>query len=280
MGGASGGDDLGVGCEAKNGFGESGPRQRVLLGLMGLLLATCGGPKAPTTPTDLPTPDPRRASVGGAPPPVPFDQKNFVEALFFGTGALSDPENPGCLVRGTAQGWPVGQRVRIRVSSSLTANERDGVVGSIGRLSAATDGGLSAKIETTDEADPLPQSGEITVAKLPNLSAAGCPPPLAGCAIPTGASGIFDAVRVIALPGVADDDSAGNLYAHEMGHALYGFCHVNPNSEAARRTIMGGGTATHQLTDEDVRALQSVYRAGLGPGSTRAQFVAAGLINP
>jgi len=44
-----------------------------------------------------------------------------------------------------------------------------------------------------------------------------------------------------------------------------------------KETVMAGGFA---LTDRDVAMMQSLYAAGLGPGATRADLVAAGIINP
>jgi hypothetical protein len=58
---------------------------------------------------------------------------------------------------------------------------------------------------------------------------------------------------------------------------MFGFCHTKTPNAFSKETIMVGGWS---LTDRDVGIIQSVYRAGLGPGATRADLVKAGIVNP
>lgn len=263
-----------------NGWPETRWRPRTRCGLFvgaGFLIAQCGGPTTPTVYPDLT--DPRRAAIGGD-VDGPLDQKDFVEALFLGSGPLSDPNSTGCAFgRGVMGGWPVPTYIKVRISSGLSTAEREGAIGPVAQVAAATDNRLTAAVEMTEEQDPLPLPREITAARRPNLAEIGCRPPATGCAIVTGSFFEYEAVRIVSLgPALGEDPGRG--FSHEMGHALYGFCHVDPNSRAAAHSIMAKAADTHRLTDDDIRALQAVYRAGLRPGAKRAQFVAAGLIRP
>jgi hypothetical protein len=245
---------------------------RIVIGsLMLLALAACGGTStgAPTTPTAPATVDPN------------VDMRLFIEALFLGQGPWA-AAGGGCSAgQGIWAGWPRGSLVTIRVSNDLAANERDAVMGPVNQLDFATGGALRANVQYVEESNPTPARGEITVAKV----ADGCGPTAAGCAIPTfDARGVISAARILRVgppnPGLGP-------YAHELGHALYGFCHINSDIAISRNppgvhpsTVMGAGNNGGRLTDEDVAAVRAVFGAGLSPGDSRAQFAAAGLINP
>lgn len=253
---------------------EDKPAMTIRIGigwLMLLVLAACGGTSTgpSTTPTAPATVD---ASV---------DMRLFIEALFLGQGSWAAPGG-GCLAgQGVWAGWPRGSLVTIRVSNDLSAIERDAVMGPVNQLDFATGGELRANVQFVEEPNPTPARGEITVAKV----ADGCSATAAGCAIPTfDARGVISAVRILRVgppnPGVGP-------YAHELGHGLYGFCHINSDTTIWKNptgvhpsTVMGVGNNGGRLSDEDVAAVRAVFAAGLSPGASRAQFVAAGLINP
>jgi hypothetical protein len=44
--------------------------------------------------------------------------------------------------------------------------------------------------------------------------------------------------------------------------------------------IAGLGTIAYRLSATELEVVHAVYTAGLRPGSTRAEFVARGLVNP
>lgn len=231
-----------------------------------LLLGGCGG-GGPTAPTGPPA----------------FEPKDFVEALFLGTGPLADPASRGC--RGVLMdGWAPGSVIRVRISTTLSAVEREGAMGPLAQLPDATDGMVSATVEFTDERLPFPRAGEITVTSVVDPVAVGCPPNSSLCTIFTsvGPGGSIGSARIVGRVG-----NLGGGYSHEMGHAALGFCHINPKSDIFNNqpgrspsTVMGFGSGAKALSDQDFDATRSAYDAGLHVGASRREFLAAQLINP
>ena len=102
-----------------------------------------------------------------------------------------------------------------------------------------------------------------------------------------GANGLITSVILVGKLATAESPSFSDAFPHEMGHGIFGFCHINPDTSVFRSrqeppsTVMGWGNIDEgQLTADDTRTTQAVYAAGLTAGASRAQFVAAGLINP
>jgi hypothetical protein len=90
------------------------------------------------------------------------------------------------------------------------------------------------------------------------------------------------AVRVLMPPG-----QSAAAYAHDTAHALLGLCHIDDLAIGGPGySLMAYGRSTDSteiapnLTALDIAAIRAVYEAGLGPGSTRSDFIAAGLLSP
>ena len=132
-------------------------------------------------------------SCGSTPPaPLPSapsivgtsDPKDLAEALLLGSGALSDPANRGCAPLGVVLGWPSGSLITVRVSSQLPQNARTQIQQVVGRVAEATLNNIAATIQPTDEADPRPNAGEVTVSGTNSPATAGCPAAAALCTVP------------------------------------------------------------------------------------------------
>jgi hypothetical protein len=125
-------------------------------------------------------------------------------------------------------------------------------------------------IEPTSDNDPHPLYGEITVwpTATPQTNV-GCPAN-GLCSLGLAATPPFlRGARIVGIPN-------GN-FAHELGHAVFNFHHTRNPNVFDKETVMAGGWA---LTDRDVAMLRSVYVPGLGPGATRADLAAAGIVKP
>ena len=216
----------------------------------------------------------------GSTPPAPLpgapsivgtsDPKDLAEALLLGSGALSDSANRGCAPLGVVVGWPSGSLITVRVSSQLPQSARTQIQQVVGRVAEATLDNVTATIQLTDQAGPRPNAGEVTVSGTNNPAMAGCSGAAVLCTMFAGFSVPFlHSVRIVGVPD-------GN-FAHELGHGVFGFCHTKNPNVFDKETIMAGAWA---LTDRDVGIVQSVYRAGLGPGATRSELVQAGIVNP
>jgi hypothetical protein len=251
------------------------PVTPVVFGLFfGLLMfVACGS----DTPTAIPTPPPELNET-------PLNTKLFIEALFLGTGPLADYGNRGCATQDDRMvGWPEGSLVTISMSPTLSPDERAGVIGPASQAREATGGAVSTSVELANEPEPPPPTGEIAVAQLSKDEVSRiCGNSRASlCALITQSGGIIRSARIV---GVAN---TGGGFSHELGHALFGLCHLNPASLAYRNiegqspsSMMGAASGGRQLTDDDLRAIRAVYAAGLRAGASRSQFIQAGLINP
>jgi hypothetical protein len=218
-----------------------------------VLAASCGAPSAPSTVT------PTAA--------LSTDPKDLAEALLLGSGPLADPSTlPNTMI----YGWPSGSEIRVRASTELSASSLALVQQFVGRIPEATLGHVRAEIVPTPDRDPQALPGEITIwpTTTPQVNM-GCP---ANGLCSLGLAFTPPFLRGARIVGIPD----GN-FAHELGHAVFNFHHTRNPNVFAKETVMAAGWA---LTDRDVAMMQSVYRAGLGPGATRAELAAAGIVNP
>ena len=226
------------------------------IAILGALVAlSCGVPTNPTPPV---------ATMAAS-----TDPKDLAEALLVGTGPLADTVNNACH-GGIVIGWRSSSDIIVRVSTLLPPSSMGQVEQVVSGIPEATRNNVHAHIETTPDAVPFVESGVITVTATPTPTALGCPGGAALCSMGLAFTPPFlRGSRIVGIPG-------GN-FAHEMGHAVFGFCHTKNPNVFDKETIMVGGMG---LTDRDVAMMQSVYDAGLGPGATRADLAAHGIINP
>lgn len=214
---------------------------------------------------------PYRVDVGA-------DMRLFMEALFLGQGAWGAGSCPG---GGVLAAWARGGPITVTISNNLSVNEREVVLRTVGQFESATNRTLQTIVRFTDESDPTPGRREVTVAKVADHR---CGTNFGGCAVHTFFErGVISAVRIFRVEPISNL----TVYAHELGHGLYGFCHFNLGTAVAQNppgarpsTVMGDAVRAGRLTDDDLAAVRAVFRAGLLPGATREQFAAAGLINP
>jgi hypothetical protein len=206
-----------------------------------------------------------------------FSLRQYIEALFFGTGFLgpSDGTRGGCSVNGRMRGFPRGTNVAVLVSSTVPQERLPTVRSFVGGIMDATRGAVSATFVATGTADPQLQSGQVSTSLVDVLP---CQTTATGCAILTPNSGPTTFSRAFQL------QRASNLtYAHELGHAILGLCHVESTRiGGGDKSLMGSSGLPldmQSLSPFDVSAIQAVYDAGLSPGATRDDFARLGLIN-
>ena len=218
-----------------------------------LTAISCGGPASPSSTGALST-----------------DPKDLAEALLLGSGPLSDPANRGCATSGLVIGWQYSAVLTVRVSSQLPPDAQTQIQQVVSRVAEATAGNVSATIQPTTAIDPQPASDEVTVWGTTDPTKLSCVAGAILCTfLPGFKSPFIHAARIVGYP-------SGN-FPHELGHGVFGLCHTKSPNVFEKETIMAAGFG---LTDRDVGIIQSVYRAGLGPGATRADLVKAGIVNP
>jgi hypothetical protein len=253
-------------------------RRSATSAMFGLLVGSvtavaCGS----SIPTALPTPPPELNQT-------PLDTKLFIEALFLGTGPLADYGNRGCPSReDRMSGWPEGSLVTITMSPTLASDERAGVIGPALQTRDATGGAITTSLEVVNQSDPRLPTGEIGVAKLSRDEVSKiCGSSAASlCAVIAQNGGVIQSGRIVGV------ENTGGGFSHELGHALFGLCHLNQASLVYRNiegqtpsSMMGAANGGRRLTDDDLRAIRAVYAAGLRAGAPRSAFVQAGLIRP
>ena len=216
-----------------------------------------------------------------------FDFRDYIEALFLGTGPLSPTDgNHGCTATGVVRGFPAGTTVDVIASAStLSSGELSAVSSTASKTSYATAGAITAAFSQTSDADPVPVRDQMTVTIQPNASSQGCPSN-AGCALHTwigGASGgLYHSTRAL-----LSDGHPARATSHEVGHGVIGLCHVDGNRiGGARHSLMSAGPGVYSgdlspaLSDYDLAASRAVYQAGIRPGDRRSQLLAARLVKP
>jgi hypothetical protein len=210
-------------------------------------------------------------------------QRDFIEAIFLGSGPLTPSDGLyACISRGNWTGFPRGTVVRLRVSTTVSADKRQAIEQTAAQVGSATAGAIQITLESTDDPNPIPGLNEATSTTHPNPGTQGCPTDN-GCTIPSIVTlGVLKSSRAVQPP-----NQTPNAYAHDIvGHGIMGMCHIDGHliGGAALSLMSGGpdvfsGQSAIQMTPYDLAAAQAVYGSGLNPGASRADFIQAGLIN-
>ena len=216
-----------------------------------------------------------------------FDFRDYIEALFLGTGPLSPTDgNHGCSATSVVRGAPAGTTVDVIASATtLSSSELSAVRATAAQTSYATTGTLGARYSETQDPDPVPTRNQMTVTIYPNASSQGCPSN-AGCALHhwlnSASSGLYFSSRVL-----LSDGHPARATSHEIGHGVIGLCHVDGTRiGGARFSLMSAGPGVYsgdiapRLSDYDLAASRAVYQAGIKPGDRRDRLQALGLIKP
>ena len=220
------------------------------------------------------------------------DMKNVIDALFFQGG----PYGGGDQVGGNhvVRGFRAGTRVTVRVSTSLTPAQRRGIESMLSQL-GETGAPLTATLATMNGNQAFCVRNEIHVVTVNNACGTGlgcisasCP----GQSITTP----WETVSLFLGTAGQSGDSA-QVAAHELGHALLGLYHLAYLGVAERpshpaffgtpefpHTLMfwqmtTGAETLDRLSPLELKAVQTVFRAGLSAGATRADMGARGLIH-
>jgi hypothetical protein len=237
-----------------------------------------GGGTTPTTPTVTTSTVPAASPL---PPLHPL--ADHIEALFLGSGPLTPRDGArACPWFPFLSGWPRGTHVRVRISTAASRRTREVVGRVVDQIVEASNGVITATLETTPEVDPFPLASEVTLTLHPNPGSTGCAFPY-GCIHHTWQSpAVFTSGRAL-----LDRTVPPQGWAHELGHGILGMCHIDGGAiGGARHSIMSGGPGVlsgdlpEQLSPNDVAATQAVYAAELHPGATRDDFVRKGLVRP
>jgi hypothetical protein len=240
-----------------------------------VVAAGCGGPSPGAE-----TPVPLQPSPLPAPSVVDPSLADYIEALFLGSGPLIPRDGvPACVYQGRWARWTKAATVRILISTTASASTRDSVQRLADQIAVATRGEIRATMTVTADRDPLPAPGEVTMTLHPN-------PVSTGCQFSRGCVHIGYGTNVlVSARAVLDNTVPPRGWAHELGHAILGMCHVDGlliggagNSMMSAGPDVFSSDISDGLSARDLLASQTVYGASLEPLASRDDFIRAGLV--
>ena len=222
------------------------------------------------------------------------DYKYLVEALMLQTG----PYYPVAAPFDGVRGWPAGTTVRIRLSNTISPEQRRGIDGVVAQL-AQSGAPYRATVEVMNSNRASVVRNEIQVVTAQNACETGL-----GC---TGFADtsmrqrqdaqIFGSAYIY-LGSASERGNAADVAAHEMGHALVGLWHVHYQKvpEAPQFPSQFGTLAfphlimysqmesvfrspLDRLSDLEMQVAQDAFRSGISAGSRRADLKARDLIH-
>ena len=104
-----------------------------------------------------------------------FDMKDYVEAVFLGTGRLTPTDgNHGCSATGWVRGFARGTTVPLSVSTTVSSAKAATIQGVANQVSQATAGALQVIFDETTDPNPIPGEDEATSTTHPSPASEGC----------------------------------------------------------------------------------------------------------
>lgn len=213
------------------------------------------------------------------------DPRDVIDALFLGSGRLAVGESQGCPNPPNMAGWRVGSQIAIRPSTTIGPIRMTETQAVVPQVAVATGGNVTAFLSPTGDPNPSPSAGEITLGDLPLADmrafcrCTGC----VGCASSTVSAGFTTRVRIVVDAASTQSGVAG----HEIGHGI-GLCHIIVAAGFTPPPTMGYvGSGfelfaprgqSPQFEPATLKAMQTVYGAGVVPPATRSLFVSKGLV--
>ena len=210
-------------------------------------------------------------------PVFTIDLRNVIDALFFGSGPMSD--SPGSRSQTTpAAIWQDGARLAVRVSAESGDTARANAQTFVGEYEGLG-GGISAGVEVTpDDMKSLTNPSQLPLLTIAIRVLAGW----------CGGAGVIACANIGPAPVginrsiVTMAGSGGGLsIAHELGHA-YGMRHVHVNSSVRQELnfMMNPALVSAQMTEPEKNAIRAAREGGLRPGMSRQAAQDAGLVLP
>jgi hypothetical protein len=212
-------------------------------------------------------------------PVFTIDMRNIIDAMYFRSGPMADtPSN--ALGNPSAGVWADGTRLQVRISQATGSITPVNAAQFVNEYATTVFGAVTATTEITPE-----DFRTISVSDLPLFTIGVrvlntvCGTGAIACAN-YGPSPLGLNRSMVTL--VTTFENSQRAIAHELGHA-YGMGHVKvltatrPELNFMMSPVYN---FTGQLSDAEKTAIAVAREAGLRPGWTRSQALAAGLVAP
>jgi hypothetical protein len=227
-----------------------------------------------------------RLNIVKAPSPglTPFT-RDYIESIMLGGGALKPVVGTaGCPWSGRWSAYPVGTTVDLLISQTVPEAAVLALNRAVAAVNEVSAGSIAVRISSTVDPNPMPATNQVTVTMHPAPLELGCSFEQ-GC---TQMSFLPNAPELRAARAILRTGQTPAAYVHDaIGHGTLGLCHVDGNligSPFASLMSFGVNILSNQIAEEltgfDRAATLPVYESGLARGSMRADFLAAGLVNP
>lgn len=199
------------------------------------------------------------------------------EALILGTGPLG---SGSCPQPDIWSAFPRGSLITVIVPTTISEPKLDVIQANVDLVNEVTSGQITAELRILDSvAGPFAENS-ITIIEHDDPQSQGCASQFACARYQFNGDGSirssFVVVRVDQLPVV---------FAHEVGHAAYGLCHIDGNKIFARNSMMSAPTEQFFATSAavpskvDRNTITRFYSSSVDPGADRNAIRAAGLID-
>jgi hypothetical protein len=215
-----------------------------------------------------------------------YDPREIIDAMLMGSGPLAVSGNAGCR-GGIMEGWAWGTTVKIQTAAGLSTSHQTAAADTAAQIAGMTTGQVNATLQSV--ADPggtafNPGADTILIRQgtaqevRDQCRCTSC----VGCATSFFRGNFKAAVYVQVGP-----TTTGPTTAHEIGHGI-GLCHIISAAGFTPPLTMGVTTdgefsPAGRSSRQDavaVKAMETVYAAGMQAGESRSRFASLGLVPP
>jgi hypothetical protein len=215
-----------------------------------------------------------------------YDPREIIDAMLMGAGPLAVSGNSGCR-GGIMEGWAWGTTVKVQTAAGLSASHQTAAGDTAAQVASMTAGQVNAVVQSVGDPGGTafnPGADTILIRQgsaqevRDQCRCTSC----VGCATSFYRGNFKAGVYVQVGP-----TTTGPTTAHEIGHGI-GLCHIISAAGFTPPLTMGVTTdgefsPTGRSSRQDavaMKAMETVYAAGMQAGETRSRFAALGLVPP
>ena len=200
------------------------------------------------------------------------------EALVLGTGSLG--ADFGCPQAERWSAFPRGSAIVVNVLSSISGSRFEVISGNTDIVGDVTNGQISAELRIVTSIEEPFLDDSVNIIEHDDPQSQGCVSEFACAQFQWNVDGSIRSSFVVVRP-----DQDAKVFAHELGHGIFGLCHVDGDKILAGNSVMSAPTAQFStvsaslLSKLDRNTIARFFSSSVDPGADRSAIVAAGLID-